>query len=120
MPCSTDHHDPIPRFGARSGNGVISLIRAKRADLNSGWSLGAILSAPAMAHDVPAAARLAIDPVQARARVMKKHHGGDAYYLARDRARRPGGRRVWFWTRVAIEIARLDGRVIGLSVSDRQ
>ncbi|BCM87661.1 hypothetical protein [Methylobacterium indicum] len=56
---------------------------------------------------------------------MQKHHGGDAYYLARDRARRPGarrpgGRRDWFWTRVAIEIARLEGREIGLSASDRR
>ncbi|MEN3213951.1 hypothetical protein PUR23_28610 [Methylorubrum populi] len=50
---------------------------------------------------------------------MHRRHGGQAYYLARDRARRPHGRRVWFWTRVAIELARLEGREIGVSTSDR-
>ncbi|WP_430912258.1 hypothetical protein [Methylobacterium sp. sgz302541] len=50
---------------------------------------------------------------------MHARYGGDAYYLARERARRPDGRRTWFWTRVAVELARLDGREIGVGTSDR-
>lgn len=57
--------------------------------------------------------------VLARARVMHRRYGDQAYYLARERARRPNGRRVRFWTRVAIELARLDGREIGVRTSDR-
>lgn len=50
---------------------------------------------------------------------MHRRYGGQAYDLARDRARRPHGRKVWFWTRVAIELGRLDGLEIGLRTSDR-
>ncbi|MCF4130098.1 hypothetical protein [Methylobacterium sp. SyP6R] len=57
--------------------------------------------------------------VRARARVMRDRHAGDAYPRARERARRPGGRRDWFWTQVAIELARLEGREIGVRASDR-
>ncbi|WP_264051537.1 hypothetical protein [Methylobacterium flocculans] len=57
--------------------------------------------------------------VRARARIMRARYGGDAYYLARERARRPDGRRTCFWTRVAVELARLDGREIGVGTSDR-
>jgi hypothetical protein len=42
-----------------------------------------------------------------RASILHRLHGGDAYYLARERARRPDGRRITFWTKIAIEIARL-------------
>ena len=45
--------------------------------------------------------------VRARASILHRLHGGDAYYLARERARRPDGRRITFWTKIAIEIARL-------------
>ncbi|ACL62435.1 hypothetical protein [Methylobacterium nodulans] len=57
--------------------------------------------------------------VRARARIMQGRYGAEAYYVARDRARRPHGQRVWFWTRVAIELARWQGREIGVSASDR-
>ncbi|KMO27338.1 hypothetical protein VQ02_33370 [Methylobacterium variabile] len=57
--------------------------------------------------------------VRARARIMHGRYGDQAYFLARERARLPDGRRVRFWTRVAIELARLEGREIGLGASDR-
>ncbi len=57
--------------------------------------------------------------VRARASVLHRLHGGDAYYLARERARRPDGRRITFWTKIAVEIARLEGREIGARASDR-
>lgn len=57
--------------------------------------------------------------IRARARIMHARYGPSAYHLARDRARRPNGGRVWFWTRVAIELARLDGREIGVRTTDR-
>lgn len=50
---------------------------------------------------------------------MHDLYGDQAYFLARERARRTDGRRVWFWTRVAIELARLEGREIGLGTGDR-
>lgn len=46
-------------------------------------------------------------------------YAGRAYYIARERARRPTGRRDPFWTGVAVELARLEGRVIGERTSDR-
>lgn len=57
--------------------------------------------------------------VRTRARIMHRRYGGEAYYIARDRARRSRKGRVWFWTRVAIELARLEGREIGASTGDR-
>ncbi|MDP4027156.1 hypothetical protein Q8W71_31755 [Methylobacterium sp. NEAU 140] len=57
--------------------------------------------------------------VRARARIMHGRYGSDAYDLARERARRPDGRRTWFWTRVAIALAHLEGREIGVRASDR-
>ena len=50
---------------------------------------------------------------------MHGRYGGAAYFLARERARRPDGWRVRFWTCVAIELARLEGWEIGLGASDR-
>jgi hypothetical protein len=50
---------------------------------------------------------------------MHDLYGDQAYFLARERARLPDGRRVRFWTRVAIELARLEGREIGLGTGDR-
>lgn len=60
--------------------------------------------------------------VRARARILFVRDGGSAYWLARDRARDARGRdgsRYRFWSRVAVEIARLDGRVIGLGTGER-
>jgi hypothetical protein len=50
---------------------------------------------------------------------MHGRYGDQAYFLARERARLPDGRRVRFWTCVAIELARLEAREIGLGASDR-
>ncbi|MCJ2030691.1 hypothetical protein MKK50_15040, partial [Methylobacterium sp. J-043] len=60
--------------------------------------------------------------VRARARIMVARYGGPAYWLARDRARAARGAdaaRDRFWGKVAVEIARLDGRVIGLGTGER-
>ena len=61
-----------------------------------------------MATPIPAKAVLEFTP---RPRTLP--------HLARDRARRPNGRKVWFWTQVALQLARLDGREIGVRTSDR-
>ncbi|MCP1556820.1 UNVERIFIED_ORG: hypothetical protein J2W75_000105 [Methylorubrum zatmanii] len=53
---------------------------------------------------------------------MVARYGGPAYWLARDRARAARGAdaaRDRFWGKVAVEIARLDGRVIGLGTGER-
>ncbi|KMO22851.1 hypothetical protein [Methylobacterium indicum] len=57
--------------------------------------------------------------MRARARIMHRRYGSDAYYRARERARRPEGRRTRYWTKVAVEVARLEGREIGVHASDR-